>query len=397
MKRKILKTYPGKKRNELGQIFQYTGKTKTTYGYILELPRTPAGERNKVEKGGFPSISAALQAKRQVEKTTNATSATAQIEIYTLYDFFHKVFIPYLKSNNRAVGTVVGYESTMKIHAIKYFGENFKLHEISRKHFEGFKRYLQALDLKESTINTALKDIKNIFTVAVDLEYLDDNPFTGKYLEQELEPPTPYSDEDLDLIFKMIKSLPIDDTQKYLVPCYIMLYTGMRLGETLALTWDKIDFQNDIITVDSALKKDFNKKWTVGKTKGKYSRTVPLLPELKSILLDAQHQIKINMMKYGAEYIRSDFVCVYSKGGLVTHNTMSSLMQNMSHRGVNFNHHRFRDTFISRGINSNVNPYALMEIVGHKSLDVTLKHYTKIIDDTKSEVSNTIAQTIAIK
>lgn len=84
-----------------------------------------------------------------------------------------------------------------------------------------------------------------------------------------------------------------------------MIYTGMRIGEVLALRRSDIDFKNNIIHVKRSLTRDLQEKVKLGKDTKTYNgiREIPLFPELKEVLK------KNNNI---------DFLFLNSKGGFQT-------------------------------------------------------------------------------
>ena len=63
----------------------------------------------------------------------------------------------------------------------------------------------------------------------------------------------------------------------------LALLTGMRSGELYALLWTDIDWENNSLTVSKSYDSRFN---VVKSTKAGYWRTVPISPELRSLLME---------------------------------------------------------------------------------------------------------------
>ena len=74
-----------------------------------------------------------------------------------------------------------------------------------------------------------------------------------------------------------------DDYRDQILIC---MYTGMRVGEVLALTKDDIDLTNNVIHVNRTLTRGKDDKYIVGDTTKTYAgvREVPILAVLKPIL-----------------------------------------------------------------------------------------------------------------
>lgn len=395
-KKKILKNYPDKKKNELGRLFEYVGKNKTTYGYILELPRSHDGSRNRKEVGGFGSVAAALAAKRKMEIATNAASSSARLEIVTLKDFYYKIFIPYMEANKLSASTKRN-NSYRYNRAVEYFGEGCVLASLGRGDYERYKIYLVNLKnekgdprFKANTINGYLAFMKNIINLASQMELIPSGSFSGKMVPVLGAEVLSYSDEELGAIFAAIEPMG-GVIWKYYGITSIMLYSGLRMGEAAALTWDKIDLDNKVMVVDCALKLDLDNSFIIGPTKNKKSRRVPLSDKLISILENYRQWQRINKMKLGADYIGSDYVCVKDDGSLVTQHTVSVLAKFMKARGLSYQAHRFRHTFASRAARAGVAPGVLRDILGHSSITMTYSYYVDIDIESMAAASNLVA------
>jgi integrase len=132
------------------------------------------------------------------------------------------------------------------------------------------------IERSDSTKQTLLKFLKGVFQYAADQKYISNNPTPnirykiGEKLKGALTEP-------------QVRVL-LDKAKQMDSPWYyhwsLALYTGMRNGELFALTWDKVNFENRIILVDSA----WNKKDGFKDTKSGYDRIVEIAPNLLTVL-----------------------------------------------------------------------------------------------------------------
>lgn len=77
----------------------------------------------------------------------------------------------------------------------------------------------------------------------------------------------------------------------------IALYTGMRMGEILALQKDDINFKEGIINIKRSLTKNATGKTKLGKTTKTYNstRTIPITPLFAGALKDAIANMTLNI------------------------------------------------------------------------------------------------------
>jgi integrase len=131
------------------------------------------------------------------------------------------------------------------------------------------------------------KKIKNIigsvFEWAVQIKHLPyefESPFLGIYISKgEEKPPQILS---LAEIKKFLHAAKLLDHVWYPVWSFAIL-TGMRSGELHALTWDQIDLEKGTILVDRSYDSNTG---TVGPTKGRYWRTVPINSSLRDLIIE---------------------------------------------------------------------------------------------------------------
>ena len=162
----------------------------------------------------------------------------------------------------------------------------------------------------------------------------------------------------------------------------ICLYTGIRLGELLALTWNDIDFKSGIMTISKTayrIKQNGKPQVVIDKPKTKNSsRLIPLPKQLLEILKRARRISK------------SDFVLSTRTGGIVGtrayQKTYERILKKLNIPYKNF--HSLRHTFATRAIEMGMDVKTLSEILGHKNPVITLQRYTHSMLSYKTEMMN---------
>ena len=143
------------------------------------------------------------------------------------------------------LSTRLQYRYFMDRHLLPYFGE-WKLEDIRSEEVQRFLRLLPKLAPK--TVRSMAAALSSSLRTAVTWGYLETNPVRGVSL-----PAKRSVRERRALTTDEVKAL----LGKLQEPCrtavILILLTGMRIGEVLALRWGKIDWQRQAIIVDEGL------------------------------------------------------------------------------------------------------------------------------------------------
>ena len=166
----------------------------------------------------------------------------------------------------------------------------------------------------------------------------------------------------------------------------LCLYTGLRIGELLALTWKDIDFIKGVLSVNKTIHdgKDENGRICsiIGVPKTQSSvRSIPLpkqlIPVLKKIKKETESEYVVSDKRRGV------LVRVYQRN-------FSVLLKRIGvpHKGF----HALRHTFATRTLECGMDVKTLSEILGHKSATTTLNRYVHSMADYKKEMMNKLGK-----
>ena len=147
---------------------------------------------------------------------------------------------------------------------------------------------LELTSYSNSYISKIYMLLQNVFNKAMLLGIIDKNPFSIK--GNIIKPRSQKPDKKIDALTveeqKIFMQQLAKKDYKYKDVFYVLIETGMRIGEVLALKRSDIDFNNNIIHVRRTLTKGKDDKIKLGDKTKTYAgmRDVPLSNFLKGIL-----------------------------------------------------------------------------------------------------------------
>ena len=185
---------------------------------------------------------------------------------------------------------------------------------------------------------------------------------------------------------KQIERAVLNSSKDKLFGILICLYTGLRIGELLALTWEDVDLKKGIISVNKSC-------YDVKGVDGKYTRVedtpktassrrmIPLPKQLIPYLKD------IKKKSFSSYVISSGGKFVSVRSYQETFNLLLKKLK-IKHRGF----HSLRHTFATRALECGMDVKTLSEILGHKSTVVTLNRYVHSMFDHKKDMMNRLGK-----
>jgi len=197
----------------------------------------------------------------------------------------------------------------------------------------------------QSTSNRYLALLKKMFNVAIEEEYLRESPARKikKHSEGDRVSDRVFSEEEearlLSASYPVLRSV-----------IFVVLNTGLRLGEVLSLKWELIDFNKKTLKVERTKS---GKPLTLHMNRD-------LLEEMKRLrALGSTNQYVFQNPKTGGSIttIRSAFEGACRRAGIT---------------GLTF--HRLRHTVASRLIERNADIEEVRSILGHSSIAVTQRY-----------------------
>ncbi len=322
-------------------IIKYRDGSKTAYWYT----RIMVNGKDKWESvGKVGEVTKAVAQRREEGIKRKIRRGLCEYEDgITLADLEHD-YIKYVEETKQLRTSKKRKE---QLRTLKGYFQDKTLNRIAPGDIDNYKSF-RLKNVKSATVNRELATLRHIFNLAKrNKKFYGDNPVSIAGLLRE--------DNNRDRV------LSLDEEERLMTECadhlrpilITALNTGMRKGEILSLTWNNVDFDNNLFII------------TASNNKSKKTKRIPINSHLKTMLLE----LKLKTQAFN-DYV---FLSHDYKPLKDIKTAFKNPCRRAKVEGLRF--HDLRHTAGTRMLESNVNIVAISEILGQSSIDITKKRY----------------------
>lgn len=265
-------------------------------------------------------------------------------------DFAEEFFERYAKINNK-FSEIRTKRSILNVYLKPFFGK-LKLEKITSYEIEKFKAEKQSQGLSNKYINNLLCVLSKSLSVAEEWELIEKRP----KIKRLKVPPQKFdylSIEESEIIITQASGFLKD-------MILFALHTGLRFGELIALTWDDINFKENVLTVSKSVSRGL-----LGSTKNNKIRHIPLSKDLIKILETGR------ITKNKSDLLFPNKVGKFQIQERCRH-WLHQVCMKVGLRKIGW--HAFRHTFASRLAENGISMRTIQELLGHSDTNTTMRY-----------------------
>lgn len=306
-----------------------------------------------------------LEAQKALNEVTNTVSSDIS---------FYNLVKEYINSRQYRCkeSTIELYEKYLRCNLKPLY--NIKANNLRKRDIDNIVIQMKTKGITNKTINCILLFMRSVYNYAILNKWISENPVKlVDTLPKVAKQKQALSEQEMKKFLEFIDDYPINKK----TPLVLALYSGVRIGELLALEWSDIDFANSRISINKQVS---NKVVTTPKTfnSTRYvnipSDVILLLRHLKSESLVLS---KIVFCSETGDYIRRDkFIKHWFK----------KAMKHLGHSDYTF--HCLRHTYATYLLSNNIPVKYVQETLGHTSAQTTLNVYNHVLNSTNQQAIN---------
>jgi integrase len=272
-------------------------------------------------------------------------------------------------------GSVVKYSSDLRCHLIEAFGQK-QLSELTRWDVQAFLTAKLKQGYAGANVHGMRTTLSKVLQAAVEWGFIETNPARGCRIASR-EPVKERTFLTPEQVRSLVRVLP--DPCRTIV--LVAVFTGLRIGEILALRWGRIDFLRETLSVEESFSERF------GPPKTRTSKRI--LPMSRPLI----RALQLHRRSYSRTEPQ-DLVFSTYKGTPLSSKNLRNRVLEPTRKSVGIRHvswHTFRYTHTTWLSEAGVAPRIAQSILGHSDVSMTLNVYTQVVPQSQKLAMEKVA------
>lgn len=370
-----------------------TNKGKIRYKFNIYVGVNPqTGHTVQIKKQGYITKIDALNAyydycKKIVNGDYNFIENKSYkfVEVYELWSKIYKTtvkestYATTVRYFNDHILNLLGSLYIDKIGVVNCQKAVYEWYEQAPRTFKRFMRYAS-----------------NVFDFAIKNDFIEQNPMKKVMIpriKEVAEKPKDFYSRD-ELINFLICARK-ESFEQYIF-FRVLAFSGMRAGELLALTWNDVNFDKRLISVNKTATNGINNRRFISDSTKTISgvRVLDMDTETMKELRQWRLIQQKKMLKLGFNFLGKDNYVFPSNRNTLSYASRPTKWNINICKKYHLRHiklHGFRHTHATLLSEANVPPIRAKERLGHKDIQTTLNIYTHVTKEAKKETADTFA------
>lgn len=381
---------------------------KITYSYSIEVGIDPVtGKRKRKYECGFQTKK---EARIAGQKQLNLLLIGKNVLESNIT--FNEYATRWLEDYKQNVKLATQRNAEQSVLVGKRYFKYKKLKDISTYDYQQFiNHYSQTV--KKGTLLARHSILSRVFTSAVKYHVIQTNPTVEIDIPNIISPKKKVTDlylnkEELKQFLELAKFKRRGSYSDYFyVACCILAYTGMRVGELCALTWEDVNLEKKTIYIHSSMfarsyhdyvKQDTPKNEASIRTIIIGNTLVSLLKEWKRIQLELRIKMGTQNKRDKENYVLTKFTKDGSYETAVITRSIEGIFSYLNRKKKFHKHlhaHMLRHTHVSLLAETKVPLYAIQERLGHTDDAITRHVYLHVTEKTKYKTAQVFDEYMA--
>lgn len=393
-----------------------------TYEYRFETASI-GGQRQWISKGGFEDEEKARIAGIKALNEYNTCGQVMEPITMSFADFLEH-WIENDCVNIISETTLIHYRKKIKTLIVPYLGK-YRVSSIDRDKLQNLLALLHDKGYSKHTLVGVRGILTKCFSYAYNCGYLAKIPTVNLKIPRNentsvVTRKAPHAYLTTEQLTAIFERFPVRHSAH--LPLRIGLHCGLRLGEAFALTWDDVDLDNKMLSVNKQVQwRQFPRteeqrrltngqsltecgRWYFSSTKYKSDRVIEMDDELCRLLSDEKER-QIKAEAYYADryvhYYEGDrreiaqditpkeirFLLVREDGTYITPRTMQHVSR-VIHQNLgieDFDFHSLRHTHATVLLEKGAPLKYIQQRLGHKKIDITINVYQHLTEEMRRE------------